>query len=70
MSDSKEVDHIEDEPVTVVEIDPELEKQALRRFDIFLLPQIAILIIISYLDRSNIGSCITLAKRPLIIYLS
>lgn len=36
-------------------LDPELEKTTLRRFDMFLLPQIAIIIVIGYLDRSNIG---------------
>lgn len=37
-------------------LDPTLEKQTLRRFDLFLLPQIAILIIIGYLDRTNVGT--------------
>ena len=36
-------------------VDPELEKQALRRFDMFLLPQLALLTILAYLDRTNIG---------------
>lgn len=36
-------------------LDPELEKQALRRFDLFLLPQLALLTILAYLDRTNIG---------------
>ena len=38
-----------------MQLDPQLEKTTLRRFDLFLLPQIAIIIIIGYLDRSNIG---------------
>ena len=41
--------------VTTLQIDSELEKQTLRKFDIFLLPQLAILVIVAYLDRSNIG---------------
>ena len=36
-------------------IDPELEKRTLRKFDLFVLPQMMILILIAYLDRSNIG---------------
>lgn len=36
-------------------VDPELEKQALKRFDLFLLPQLALLTILAYLDRTNIG---------------
>lgn len=38
-----------------IQLDPELERQTLKRFDMFLLPQIALMIIIGYLDRSNIG---------------
>lgn len=38
-----------------IQLDPALEKQTLRRFDLFLLPQIAILIVIGYLDRTNVG---------------
>ena len=38
-----------------IQLDPVIEKKTLRRFDLFLLPQIAILIVIGYLDRSNIG---------------
>lgn len=41
--------------VSDIQLDPELEKQTLRRFDLFLLPQIAILIVIGYLDRTNVG---------------
>ncbi|CAM1508102.1 Fc.00g049500.m01.CDS01 [Cosmosporella sp. VM-42] len=37
-------------------VDPELEKQALRKFDLFLLPQLALLTILAYLDRTNIGN--------------
>jgi hypothetical protein len=41
--------------ISTIHIDPELEKQTLRKFDKFLLPQLAILVIVAYLDRSNIG---------------
>ena len=46
-----------------IQLDPLLEKTTLRRFDMFLLPQIAIVIIIGYLDRSNIGNCDTSAEH-------
>jgi hypothetical protein len=36
-------------------VDPVIEKRALSKFDKFMLPQIAILVLIAYLDRSNIG---------------
>ena len=38
-------------------VDPELERRVSRKFDMYLLPQIAILIICAYLDRTNIGMC-------------
>jgi hypothetical protein len=40
---------------TIPYIDPVLEKQALRKFDKWLLPQMMLLVAISFLDRSNIG---------------
>jgi hypothetical protein len=36
-------------------VDSELEKRALRKFDIFLLPQLALVTIVAYLDRTNLG---------------
>ena len=36
-------------------IDPELEKRVLRKFDVWLLPQMMLLMLVSNLDRSNIG---------------
>lgn len=39
-------------------IDPDLEKRTLRTFDLFVLPQMMILILIAYLDRSNIGNAV------------
>uniref|UniRef100_A0A8H7K3H3 Major facilitator superfamily (MFS) profile domain-containing protein n=1 Tax=Bionectria ochroleuca TaxID=29856 RepID=A0A8H7K3H3_BIOOC len=39
-----------------VAVDLELEKQALKKFDMFLLPQLALLTILAYLDRTNIGN--------------
>jgi len=41
--------------ISDIQIDPVLEQQTLRKFDLFLLPQIAVLIIIGYLDRTNVG---------------
>lgn len=38
-----------------VYIDPELEKRTLRKFDKWVLPQFMLLVLIAYLDRSNIG---------------
>lgn len=40
-----------------MQLDPEMERKTLRKFDMCLLPQIAVLIIIGYLDRTNIGEC-------------
>lgn len=40
---------------TDIYVDPELEKRVMRKFDRFILPQFAILMLIAYLDRSNIG---------------
>jgi hypothetical protein len=51
----KNTDSVIQGSVSNIHIDLELEKQTLRKFDIFLLPQLAILVIIAYLDRSNIG---------------
>lgn len=37
-------------------VDPELEKSTLRKFDRYVLPQMMVLVLIAYLDRSNIGT--------------
>lgn len=37
-------------------IDPDLERRTLRKFDKYLLPQFFIILLIAYLDRSNIGN--------------
>lgn len=37
-------------------IDPVLEKKVLRKFDKWLLPQMMLLVMVSFLDRSNIGT--------------
>lgn len=42
-------------------IDPVLERRTMAKYDRFLLPQMAILIILAYLDRSNIGTHSTTA---------
>lgn len=36
-------------------IDPIVEKRATAKFDKFMMPQMALLMVIAYLDRSNIG---------------
>ncbi|KAF2168368.1 hypothetical protein M409DRAFT_53058 [Zasmidium cellare ATCC 36951] len=48
----KDSEHGEQE----IYIDPELEKRTLRKFDRWVLPQFMLLVLIAYLDRSNIGN--------------
>lgn len=38
-----------------IHIDPDVQKRALRKFDFCILPQIMIISIIGYMDRSNMG---------------
>ena len=38
------------------DIDPALERRVLRKFDCYVLPQILVMVLLAYLDRSNIGS--------------
>lgn len=38
-----------------VTVDPEMERRCMKKFDLWLMPQLVILIILGYLDRSNIG---------------
>lgn len=53
---SSQVSNIKNSDVDItIFVDPVIEKRALAKFDKFLLPQIAILVMIAYLDRSNIG---------------
>lgn len=40
----------------IIDIDPEKEKAALRKFDKYILPQAFIFILLNYLDRSNLGN--------------
>lgn len=54
MSEDKN-DSLESGSLETIQLDPILLKQTMRRFDMFLLPQIALIIIVAYLDRSNIG---------------
>ena len=37
-------------------VDPVLERRVLRKFDCYVLPQILVMVLLAYLDRSNIGS--------------
>jgi hypothetical protein len=39
---------------TTIELDPELERRTLRKFDKFLLPPLACILLLAYLDRSNL----------------
>lgn len=36
-------------------IDPRKEKAVIRKFDLFVLPQFVIIMVLAYLDRTNIG---------------
>jgi hypothetical protein len=40
---------------TVLGFDPAFERRTLRKFDKWLLPPLAIILLIAYLDRSNLG---------------
>lgn len=39
-----------------VDYDTEAEKKVLRKFDKFLLPPLAVILLVAYLDRSNLGN--------------
>jgi hypothetical protein len=41
---------------TTIELDPELERRTLHKFDKFLLPPLAVILLIAYLDRSSLGA--------------
>lgn len=47
-------------------IDPEMERRCWRKFDFLVMPQLAILILLGYLDRSNIGK-LCLPSHPTLI---
>jgi hypothetical protein len=44
-----------------VYIDPEVERRTIAKFDLYMMPQMMILQIVSYLDRTNIGISFRLA---------
>ncbi len=44
--------HVADE----IYIDPVMEKRVMSKFDRYMLPQFAVLLLISFLDRSNVGN--------------
>lgn len=46
-------------------IDPEIERRCWRKFDFLVMPQLAILILLGYLDRSNIGKLYLTSHPPL-----
>jgi MFS family permease len=39
-----------------IELDPALERRTLRKFDKYLLPPLALILLLAYLDRSNLGN--------------
>jgi hypothetical protein len=39
---------------TTIELDPELERRTLRKFDKYLLPPLIVCLLLAYLDRSNL----------------
>lgn len=50
-----EVVHETDVSSETLTIDPEVERRCWLKFDLLVMPQLAILILLGYLDRSNIG---------------
>lgn len=40
-----------------IHVDPDLEKSSISKFDRYMLPQLGLLVLLAYLDRSNIGMC-------------
>ena len=60
LDDMKATDKSDTNPVpidgeTEVYIDPVMEKRIIRKFDMLALPQYILVIILAYLDRTNIG---------------
>lgn len=49
-----EVGHNEGE---ITELDPVQERRVLSKFDMFVMPYMALLVLFGYLDRTNIGNC-------------
>jgi hypothetical protein len=50
---------------TIIELDPELERRTLRKFDKYLLPPLAVILLLAYLDRSNLGMLVVAVKTSL-----
>lgn len=50
-----EVVHDADGSSETASIDPEIERRCLRKYDFIVMPQLATLILLGYLDRSSIG---------------
>lgn len=55
------------EEIAGVHIDPDIQRRALRKFDFFILPQIMIISIIGYMDRSNMGKDQLSQRTPSIL---
>lgn len=52
---------------TVIELDPELERRTLRKFDLYLLPTLSVILLLAYLDRSNLVSLIVVVTLRCIL---
>ncbi|KIX95241.1 uncharacterized protein Z520_09158 [Fonsecaea multimorphosa CBS 102226] len=49
--------------VTEVFVDPDIEKRAIKKFDRLVLPQMALIMLIAYLDRANIGNAVVFGLK-------
>jgi len=61
--------HDSEQGIAEVFIDPNLEARVITKFDRFLMPQMALMVIIAYLDRSNLGNvlstcCLFVLSKP------
>ena len=56
----------EDGVASTTIIDPEKERRIIRKFDMLVLPQFVLMIILAYLDRTNIGTQLRIGPSPCI----
>lgn len=54
-SNREEIGKSSEHEQTEIYIDPVLERKITRKFDMWVMPQFILIVILSYLDRSNIG---------------
>lgn len=50
-----ELGHESDQSSQTAVIDPEVERRCIRKFDRLVMPQMLLIYLLSYLDRSNLG---------------